>query len=166
MSSSPACQSVPDGEARLTWLVLCLLLPALAGGCAQAERRPALPPSPPLVDLRLSEYRIEDSQRRRPIPAGRVVFRAANRGQTNHQVLLVRIPKDVPDLTAQLRSPQRRQVEAIEYLPDLEPGSSSVFASDLFAGRYGLICFLTAPDGASHAVKGMSAELVVGKLPA
>ncbi len=95
-------------------------------------------------------------------PAGRVIFQVANRGRVDHQLLLARLPEDLPPLDAQLHSEVRRPVETLRMLPPFAPGESSSFAADLAPGRYGLMCFLQDPgDEVTHALQGMNSEFVI-----
>lgn len=95
------------------------------------------------------------------VPAGRQVFRITNRGATNHSLVLVSLPEDVPPIVEQLRSDDRRGVPTFAKVPARPPGSDDIFAVDLPPGRYGLVCFVTDPDGVSHAAKGMASEFRV-----
>jgi hypothetical protein len=61
----------------------------------------------------------------------------------------------------QFRSENRIALMPIMNLPRQAPGSTAVFALDLAPGRYGLVCFVDDPDGASHAAKGMTAIVTV-----
>jgi hypothetical protein len=93
------------------------------------------------------------------IPAGRVVFRFVNVGEEKHRPSLLPLPEDVPPIGEQLRGSERRAAVPFAGIREVEPGESGTFAVDLSPGqRYALICFAIAPDGESHALKGMSSE--------
>lgn len=130
----------------------------LAAGCTPSAG-PQLPPSPAMVTVRMSEYQFDwDGD----IPAGRVLFTARNDGSEGHDLVLIRLPEDLPGtLDEQLRSDTRRPADTIRLLPGFEPGDQTVFAADLTSGRYGLVCFRPTSDGSTHALKGMNAEIVV-----
>lgn len=133
-------------------------------GCSPAPVG-GLPPSPPFVGISMREYAFEF---RSPLPEGRVYFRVQNSGAVEHQLRLVRIPREMPPLAEQLSNPSspRRVVETLTILPALGPGARTVFAADLQPGRYGFICFLEEPGGApSHALRGMNADFDVGGPP-
>lgn len=99
----------------------------------------------------------------RSIPAGRVVFRARNVGRLQHELALVPLSEDFPPIDVQLHGSVRRTVDAIAGIHGRDPGQSGTFAVDLVAGhRYALLCFFEAPDGESHAVKGMASEFRAG----
>lgn len=42
-------------------------------------------------------------------------------------------------------------------------GEETVLNADLSAGRYAMLCFISAPDGEPHALKGMHTEFTVGE---
>ena len=94
-------------------------------------------------------------------PSGRVVVQVDNVGQRSHQMVLVKLPEDLPPLAEQLRSETRQAVETLVNLLERPPGSRDLIAVDLDAGRYGLVCFLLDPDGVQHHAKGMSSEFRV-----
>jgi hypothetical protein len=104
------------------------------------------------------EYRFEVASM---LPEGRVVIDLQNMGTLPHQLALVRLPPDVPPLAQQLRGGERRAISNIALMLR-PPGSTRTFALDLTRGRYGMLCFLPAADGESHALKGMIAEFEVG----
>ena len=78
---------------------------------------------------------------------GRVVFQVVNDGQTVHRMSLVPLPEDLPPIQQQLHGDERRALNTL-----------AAVAVDLLPGRYAFICFLTDPDGQSHALKGMANE--------
>lgn len=106
----------------------------------------------------MREYRFEHA----PLAvAGRVVFRLRNAGSSTHELVLVGLSEDFPPIDEQLRSEERQGVDTVVAIHDRPPGNRTTFASDLQAGRYAFICFVTDPDGVSHALKGMSSEFRV-----
>jgi len=94
-------------------------------------------------------------------PSGRVVVKVDNAGTIPHQMVLVKLPDDLPPLAEQLRSENRQAVETLANLAERPAGGRDTIAVDLDAGRYGLICFLRDPDGVQHHAKGMSSEFRV-----
>jgi len=95
------------------------------------------------------------------VPTGRQVFRVSNAGNEPHSLVLVALGDDVPPILEQLRSDTRRGTPTLAKLLPHLPGSHDTFAVELPPGRYGLVCFVTAPNGLSHAVKGMASEFRV-----
>ncbi len=94
-----------------------------------------------------------------PVPAGRVVFRFDNGGQTAHNVIMIPLAEDVPPIEVQLRGSERRLVEPFAGVYDRAPGETGSFAVDLVAGqRYAMVCSLPAEDGQPHWMKGMAIE--------
>lgn len=136
-----------------------IVVSACSGGGRRAAPRP---PRPAVVTVSMREYRFEHQP---AIAPGRAVFRVANAGGIDHQLVLVRLPDDLPGtLDEQLHSATRRPVETI-YQFGFRPGDAAVFAADLPAGHYGFVCFLQDPDGTPHALKGMSSDLWVRASP-
>ena len=136
---------------------ICLLLGLLLVGCLQRPEAP-LPEPPSLVTVGMTEYRFDI----KPLPArGAISFRVVNSGATDHDLTLIRVPPGVKSLDAQLRGGSRLYVVPIAEVKPRKPGEEGLFAVDLPAGRYGLICFVRDPDGIQHANKGMSAEFRV-----
>jgi len=123
-------------------------------GCASAP----LPGKPAAIKVAMRDYRFDHAK---TISAGAVVFKVGNEGKVDHQLLLVELPKNLVSLDAQLRGSRRRALRPVAFLADKKPGQSGIFAVDLAKGRYGLICFVTDPDGVQHTLKGMSSELSV-----
>ena len=132
-------------------LGLAVLLPSCGGH--------PLPDPPPVVDVILGDFSISHRVR---VPEGRVVFRARNAGQADHELVLVGLPPSFTlSIDAQLRSDTRRAFPTKGYLPRRPAGSRGTFAADLEPGRYGFVCFVSDPDGKTHALKGMSSEFTV-----
>jgi len=102
----------------------------------------------------MDEYRFDHG----PIPRGRVVFHVVNRGHVAHRMSVVPLPEDLPPIEVQLHGDDRRALSTLAAVPDTQPGDSAEVAVDLGPGRYALICFITDPDGQSHALKGMASE--------
>lgn len=141
-------------QPRRWWLLAAAGV--LLGACG-AER---FPPSPPVLDITMEEYRF--SLNRSP-PRGRAVFRVQNRGRLEHELVLVDLPPELErSVDEQLRSPERLAVATRAYLRPRPPGATGVFAVELRPGRYAFICFLEDADGEIHGVKGMNEEFRVG----
>ena len=94
-------------------------------------------------------------------PSGRVVVQVDNAGSLTHQLVMVKLPEELPPLAEQLRSETRQAVDTIANLIDRPAGSRNIIAVDLEPGRYGLVCFVRADDGLQHHAKGMSSEFRV-----
>ena len=104
-----------------------------------------------------------------PTRLGRTVFSVVNAGTERHWFGMYRLPGDLPALDAQLHGEERRPLgPSMASMAVTEPGQRNLFAVELVPGvRYAFLCLLSAPDGESHALKGMNAEFrlppVVGK---
>ena len=136
---------------RLTPLLLAGVL--LAASCGGSDD--AFPRSVPTVDVALHEYGFDYEPE---LSSGRTVFRVRNAGTTQHQLVLIYLPPEIPSLDAQLRSSERQVVPTVVSLQPREPGRTGTFAVDLDPGRYGFVCFVEDADGVQHVHKGMSSE--------
>lgn len=142
---------------KIGWISGLLVSSLLAISCEGSTTADApLPGSPTVVEVNLSEYRITLESK---VEVGRVVFRVTNSGREEHQLTLLPLPDDLPRFDEQLRGSNRRILSPFAEIPTLQPGASTAFAVDLRPDqRYGLACFIVAPDGESFALKGMNLE--------
>lgn len=139
-----------------------VLAPVIPTSCSSGpdSEDAQLPPGAPTVVVTMRDYGFDYPPE---IPAGRVVFRVVNDGQSFHRLTMVPLPEDVPPIKEQLRSTERRFLAPFAGIPDRPPGGIGSFAVDLAPGvRYAMVCFVVDPDGQNHAVKGMSAEFRAG----
>lgn len=136
----------------LAGVVVALTL--LSGSCGQPAE-PTLPRARPVVDISMREYSFQYNH---AIPSGQVTFRVRNEGRVNHRLALIPLSDDFPPIDTQLRGNKRRRVFPLAGIPDRPPGSGATFAAFLRPGRFALICFIRAPDGETHALKGMTSE--------
>jgi len=134
---------------------ICLVL-VMCGfaGCAKTTA-PELPRSAGVVKVAMREFGYEYNK---TVPRGRVIFRVHNAGRMQHDLVMWKLPEDLPPLDTQLRSNVRRGVETVRLLPVFDPGDTTSFAADLEPGRYGFVCFIPDTNGATHALRGMNSE--------
>ena len=136
-----------------------VLIVAASAGCNRAADSHAdkvLPPSPPVVEVTLHDYRFEVSD---DIPAGRVVFRIRNAGRAHHRPALLPLEEGLPPLDEQLRGSERAAVAPFAGTRTRAPDDTGAFAVDLAPGtRYGFVCFVRDDVVGPHALKGMSHE--------
>lgn len=118
----------------------------------------ALPRGPAILNVDLRDYAFSADG---DVPRGRVVVRADNEGREDHEILMVYVPAGVPPIAEQLAGEERRTVASIAQTARLPAGASGGFAVDLGPGRYAFLCFVEAPDGTPHALKGMAWEFRV-----
>lgn len=99
------------------------------------------------------------------VPAGPVAFTLANEGEEPHHMVVVRFlgEETVQDVFAAEEAGEdpEKFVEDVGDSPSAAPGEETVLNADLSAGRYAMLCFISAPDGEPHALKGMHAEFTV-----
>jgi hypothetical protein len=120
-----------------------------------------------VVTVTTSDYRFDAPAE---IPAGLTAIRLVNQGPSLHHIQLMRLAdgKTLEDFLTALQGehPPTWATPAGGPAPP-EPGGTSVSIESLEPGNYALICFIPAPDGMPHVVKGMSRALkVVGPSPA
>ena len=142
----------------MTRRALCGLaaLALLATSCGEDEGdKPPLPPRAKVLNLTAKEYRFDY---RRPASPGRFVLRMRNAGRVRHEVIMVELPASFPPIKEQIRGKKRRLLGTLSYLKPVAPGSTGKFAVDLKRARYAMVCQRAAPDGESHALKGMATE--------
>lgn len=131
--------------------------PTIQDGAEPAAQEPAAGAT---VEVSADEYEFTGIPEE--IAAGDTTFAFTNAGQEDHEFSLSLITGDqtVEELL-QLPGDQ-----ATEFLEDKghtfgAPGSSDELQVDLTPGRYGYVCFIPAPDGEPHALKGMFGEFTV-----
>jgi hypothetical protein len=142
----------------------------ISGG--EPASRP-IPPGVPAVDITLQEYAFVYNEDAINAADGNFAFSVTNTGEEEHEIVLFEITTDaalgdvVDAIAASGEEEQPEGVGAIEFLGFFEPGQegTAVPSAPLAAGRYGLICFIPAPDGTPHAFLGMVSEFRVGSGP-
>ncbi len=111
------------------------------------------------VDLGLNEFAFVFN--RSQITDGNIAFRVENEGEQQHEVILAKIPEDA-NLQELIQSDEEPEgVETIGFYGPADPGDTTnlIFADDLEAGRYALLCFLEDEEtGQPHALLGMISE--------
>lgn len=144
------------------WMTGVLAVIGLSvGSCSPVgspESGAGLPPRPLTFDVVMRDYAFDHAA---TVDAGRVVFRVQNAGTVSHEMVLVALPEDFPPIDEQLRGDVRRPLGIVNHLANRSPGTSDIFAADLFPGRYAMICFRADADGAPHFAKGMDSEFRV-----
>lgn len=116
---------------------------------------------PQTVDLAAVEYEFQGVPE--TLEAGEVTFVLENEGQEDHEIGMVRIAGDIA-VEELLRLPEDESEQHIA--EDMghtfaKPGQSAQFTANLVPGRYGFACFVEAPDGEPHAIKGMFGEFTI-----
>lgn len=138
------------------WVVsAALLLGLVVTGCAFGGSEPYAPQQ---VNITMREYAIDYQG---PIRPGRVLFRANNEGDADHDLALVELPESVADVEEFIAS-DPPGVAPVYTLATRAPGETGVFAVDLPEGRYALLGFGQDADGTPFYRMGMAADLVVG----
>lgn len=105
------------------------------------------------------------------VPSGYVKLRMINRGREPHHVQLVRLApgKTFADFQQAMRNPGPPPpwVLMVGGPGAADPGGEANAATYMPAGEYVLLCFVPAPDGQPHVMKGMARPLTAtaGKRP-
>lgn len=134
----------------------------LLASCTAGEDSPAadaeVPTQPQVLEvtMRGQAYALGQDTLR----PGRAVFRVANEGETDHDLALIKLPDDVAGVSQWLNSGVSG-VQPVYTMADRAPGQQAVFAVDLEAGQYGMLCFVKDDEGVPHYRKGMVADFQV-----
>lgn len=147
---------------RLQPLALAAAVALLAAACiplagADAQK---VPTGSQMVEIDMREhaYRYEDPG----LEPGRVTFRVTNHDDVDHDLALIQLPDDVRGVTEwRNRGESIGGVYPIYLMADRAPGETGVFAVDLPAGHYGMLCFVSDDDGTAHYKDGMVASFRV-----
>ena len=131
-----------------------------------------IPPGVPAVDMALDEYAFIYDEDAINAADGNFAFDVANVGEEPHEVVVLSIDSDRPllELLAASDPESEEMPEGVEFVTFggfFEPGQegTTVFPQPLAPGKYGLVCFVPAPDGTPHAFLGMVSEFTVGSGP-
>lgn len=143
---------------RFGFLALIALLLASCAGGQEASAGAEVPTQPQFVEvtMRGQAYALNQDT----LGPGRAVFRVANEGQTDHDLILVKLPDDARGVTQWL-SGGVGGVQPFYTMADRAPGELGVFAVDLEPGRYGMLCFVEDDEGTPHYRNGMVADFEV-----
>lgn len=137
-------------------------------GLEHEERPPAealqLDPAAHRVDVTASEYTFDFDT---AVPAGRNSFVLTNAGQEAHFMGLTKIaPGQTLDAALAYDGDPSEAGIVTNPVPDSNlaapgGGDEEVLTVDLEPGEWGMVCFVTASDGKTHADKGMAVPFTV-----
>jgi hypothetical protein len=101
------------------------------------------------------------------VPAGKVAFTMENAGDELHFMYVVKMNEgatlaEALEAEAAGDDPEQFVAEDIGESSTVGPGQTSVLNAELTPGTYGMLCFISSPDGAPHAALGMAEEFTVG----
>ena len=100
-------------------------------------------------------------------PAGETEITFENGGKEPHELILVPLAEDAPELTELIKMPEEKAAEFFAGEPTgsegpIEPGESKAFTTDLQPGNYGMVCFVESKtEKQPHAFLGMVNQLTV-----
>lgn len=102
-----------------------------------------------------------------PVKAGKTAFVMENTDDEPHFMFIVSL-KNKGDLAKALELEQKGDSDGAQKLAKdvaesdtAAPGDTAIANADLEAGSYGMLCFISGPDGAPHAFNGMAVEFEV-----
>lgn len=129
--------------------------PSEAGPGATRE----IDPAATRRDVKLMEYQFDFDE---PVTAGRTSFVATNAGAQAHFMLLVRLADGVK-LEDALQSEDGKGIEGQWSSGIAAAGGDDeeALTVDLQPGTYGMVCFISDPDGTPHAMQGMARQFTV-----
>lgn len=110
-------------------------------------------------DVTMREYEFDFDE---PVTAGRTSFVATNAGAQAHFMLLVRLADGVT-LEEAMQSDGEKGIEGQWSSGIAAAGGTDeeALTVDLQPGTYGMVCFISDPDGTPHAMQGMAREFTV-----
>lgn len=141
-----------------------LMFPALVlAACAkteppaeQATAAPA-PVAPNMVHVTATEYAFKAPD---TLPSGVTTFHLMNEGKEAHHAVLLKMP--LADFQkANLAGPPPPNLVMLGGPNAAPPGGTAEATVDLTPGSYTIVCFIPAPDGKPHLMKGMARALEV-----
>lgn len=131
------------------------VLGGLLAGCAEGIKASEF-------TINASEYKFETTG---AVVPGSNLVTFKNDGKEVHHVQLVQLApgKTMPDLMAALQAGDLSKVPGRFEggVGQLAPGGSGQLQTGLTNGTYAMLCFVPAPDGAPHFVKGMAGSFEV-----
>jgi hypothetical protein len=140
---------IPRWRGRIAFGLLVIAILGAASTLAAARiHRVRVPPPPPLPTATAvdeTEWTVRPS--RRVLAAGNVRLRVYNRGEDDHDLVLV-------------------DGDGVPHKLDLAPGESGTIRARLRPGRYRIYCSLFAGTPDSHEDRGMSAVIRAVRDPA
>lgn len=99
------------------------------------------------------------------IPAGETTFRLQNEGQEPHMMFFARIEGTSKSIAELIQLSERASDRFVDEVGGIRkpvgPAENGEATLELEPGRYGYVCFVSAPDGNAHYEKGMFGELEV-----
>ncbi len=116
-------------------------------------------PAAAQVDVAMSEYQFTFDE---PVAAGPTSFVATNNGAQAHFMVVVKLAEGVT-LAEALKSEDDSKTVGQWSSGFAAAGGTDheVLTLDLKPGTYGMMCFVSDPDGTPHAMKGMANEFTV-----
>lgn len=116
-------------------------------------------PAATRVDVAMSEYAFAFDE---PVAAGPTSFVATNIGEQAHFMLVAKLADGVT-LDEALKSDDQSKMVGQWSSGFAAAGGADeeVLTVDLKPGTYGMLCFVSDPDGTPHAMKGMAKEFTV-----
>lgn len=147
---------------RRVGVALLLAIGLLAVACTPqiGPGRADVPGTSQVVEVTMHDhsYAFDEEQTLRP---GRVEFRVTNRGESDHDLALAKLPDGVSDVSEWLDG-DAGGFQPVYVMADRAPGEAGVFAAELPAGHYGMLCLVEDAEGAPHHELGMVASFRVG----
>jgi plastocyanin len=93
------------------------------------------------------------------LTAGETEITFTNDGEEQHQMIMARLAEGAPSLDKLIELPQKESEKFLEEefnqaAKPIKPGEETTFKTDLAAGTYGMVCFVSNKEG-PHAFQGM-----------
>lgn len=97
------------------------------------------------------------------LPEGEYSFTLQNDGKEKHELYLSYItgPQSIEELLELPEGEVSKLTQTVDRIVAPTPDQPASFIAGLVPGRYGYVCFVSAPDGTPHAFLGMAGEFRV-----
>jgi hypothetical protein len=130
----------------------------------RAEEGEELSPDPEAEQVEITAVEYEFENMPPTVGAGRVSFIMQNDGDEPHFMALAQLEEgvtveEVLEAEAAGENPNQLIEREVGFSRTAKPGDESVLNANLEPGTYGMVCFIEAPDGKPHALKGHDRRL-------
>jgi hypothetical protein len=125
-----------------------------------AEEQPAVAPGDEIV-VTAVEYEFQGVPD--TLAEGEYSFTLQNDGEEKHELYLSHItgPQSIEEILELPEQEVSKLTQAVDRVVAPTPDQPASFIAALVPGRFGYVCFISAPDGTPHAFLGMAGEFTV-----
>jgi hypothetical protein len=147
---------------RAACAAIASLISACSSDSSSQVRAPTASAEPAVVTVVATDFAFKAPAQ---IPAGLTTFRLVNEGPSLHHIQLIKLGegKTVNDFFAAMKAggPFPKWASEAGGPNPPEVGDTATATLQMEPGNYVMLCFVPAPDGMPHVMKGMAAPLTV-----